>query len=334
MSAVLVTGASGFLGSHVVHELASSGTRVVTLDQREPSDEARFLFRELGNLITYERGSVEDWTCIDRVVRDHEIHAIVHAAAIQDFEYSRVNPAHTYAVNIGGLINTLEVARLRELGRVVYIASTAVYSLPNDRALAETHPVSRPDMGCPSGHYGASKGSCELIGLTYHEQNGIDFVSVRPSSIYGLGMRLPFYVKPMVENSIDGRPARFDTGRDMLRDLVYVADVARGIRLALEAPSASLEQRAFNLASGRLASAGEIAEHVRAVVPEAQIDIGTGLTDWERQTLAVRAPVDSTAATQQLSFSSRDLGAGVADYADQYRSFSAWRTSTRDTVEV
>ncbi len=80
------------------------------------------------------------------------------------------------------------------------------------------------------GTYGASKAAAEIVGLTYYSTNGIDFVALRNSAIYGHGMRYPMYIKPMVENSARGLPTRFAKGGDMRRDYSHVKDITQALK--------------------------------------------------------------------------------------------------------
>lgn len=327
MRRVLVTGGGGFVGGHVVRELLDAGHAVTVLDNALPTPETRFLLRDAASLPTIHRGTVEDWTSLCRLVDAHGVERIVSVAALQDFEYSKQHPWHTYQVNVGGLLNVLETARAKALERVVYISSQAAYAAADGAPMSERHPISSTATGSPSGHYGASKAACEVIGLTYFSENDVDFVALRPSSVYGLGMRLPFHVQPMVEGTLAGRPVAIETGRRMRRDYIYARDVARAVRLALEVEKGALDQRVFNVATGTVHSGGDVADAVRTVLPEAQIEIGDAMSDWERQTISTRGELDVSAAARCLGFEpAYGLLEGIADYVAERRAFTAWTT--------
>ncbi|TMC15716.1 MAG: NAD(P)-dependent oxidoreductase [Chloroflexi bacterium] len=244
-----------------------------------------------------------------------------HAAALYDPPYSLEEPALTFQVNVNGTINVLEAARFLGLQRVVQSSSIAVYAPRQYEPIDELHPILLPSAGNPLGSYGASKAAAEIVGLTYYSSNGVDFIALRNSAIYGYGMRYPMYIKPMVENSVRKLPTRFATGGDMRRDYTHVKDIAQAVIKALDVPASTLTQRIFNIGSGTMHSATEVAETVRKILPEADIEIGTGLSALEQSDMRARGTLDLTAARQQLKYEPRySLEAGIRDYIEMYGS--------------
>ena len=148
-------------------------------------------------------------------------------------EPSLEQPIATYQTNIMGLVNVCEVARQLQMRRVVFVSSNAAYHKGSGAALVETDPAFSIRDGNPAGHYGTSKMAGEAIGLAYASFQNVDFLALRITAIYGFGMRSPMYIKPMVENSVLGRPTRFATGGRMKRDYTHVLDCSDGIVAAL-----------------------------------------------------------------------------------------------------
>ncbi len=93
------------------------------------------------------------------------------------------------------------------------------------------------DEGPGSSFYGAAKVSAEAFCWAYHQSFGLDFITIRPSAVYGFGMQWPIFVKPMVENPLRGIPAHFEGGRDFPRDYTHVDDVAQLAIKAADIPS-------------------------------------------------------------------------------------------------
>jgi len=151
-------------------------------------------------------------------------------------ELSLAQPIATYQTNIMGMVNVCEVARQMQMQRVVFVSSNAAYHRGSGASLVETDPAFSIHNANPAGHYGTSKMAGEAIGMAYANFQGLDFLSVRVTAIYGFGMRMPMYIKPMVENSVRGLPTRFATGGRMKRDYTHVLDCAGGIVTALQAP--------------------------------------------------------------------------------------------------
>ena len=204
--------------------------------------------------------------------------------------------------------------------RVVHSSSIAVYAPRQYEPINETHPILLPSAGNPLGPYGASKAAAEIVGLTYYSTNGVDFVALRNSAIYGYGMRYPMYIKPMIENSLRKQPTRFASGGDMRRDYTHVKDIAQAVLKALDAPALVLTQRVFNIGSGNMHSATQVAETVRSLLPQADIEIAAGLSDLEQSDMRARGILDLTAARQQLKYEpAYSLEAGIRDYIEMFR---------------
>lgn len=320
MSTIMITGGSGFLGTYVTQRLAERGDRVLIFDAAMPIPSLAALTAPYEQQITYVRGQILDLASIMRCVQQHKVERIFHAAALYDPPYSLEDPAITFQVNVNGTINVLEAARLSGVQRVVQSSSIAVYAPKQYEPINELHPIQLPSTGNPLGPYGASKAAAEIVGMTYYTTNGIDFIGLRNSAIYGYGMRYPMYIKPMVENSISGLPTRFATGGTMQRDYTHVKDIAQAVMKALDIPASALSQRLFNIGSGTMHSASQVAETVRAILPNADIEIGAGLSELEQSDMKARGILDLTAARQQLKYEPQfSLEAGIRDYIEMYR---------------
>jgi len=321
---VLVTGGSGFIGAYTAAELTAAGHRVVCYDVAPPAWGAAAVLDALPERPAFVRGDVADLSELIATLREHGVTRVFHAAAVFDPPVSMRHPAPCYRVNVMGTVNVLEAARAAGVERVVMASSIAVYAARQYEPMDEAHPIATPADGNPLGAYGASKAAAELIGLTYASTGLLDFIGLRYSGVYGFGMRYPMYVRPMVEEVIDGRPVRFETGGDMPRDYTYVVDVARATLCALFAPADALRQRVFNIATGRLTTAAELGSVVRDVLPEADIEVGAGLSEYERSDARMRGELAIDGARDQLGWQPAfDLAAGIADYADRYRAFRA-----------
>ena len=319
MSTIMITGGSGFLGTYVACMLAERGDRVVVFDAAGPAPELAALTAPFERQIVRIRGQILDLSSLLRGIQQHRVERIFHAAALYDPPYSLEEPALTFQVNVNGTINVLEAARFLGLQRVVQSSSIAVYAPRQYEPIDELHPILLPSAGNPLGSYGASKAAAEIVGLTYYSSNGVDFIALRNSAIYGYGMRYPMYIKPMVENSVRKLPTRFATGGDMRRDYTHVKDIAQAVIKALDVPASTLTQRIFNIGSGTMHSATEVAETVRKILPEADIEIGAGLSALEQSDMRARGTLDLTAARQQLKYEPRySLEAGIRDYIEMY----------------
>ena len=321
MGRILLTGGSGFLGCYVLRQLIQRGDSVVSYDVRPPSRELQWLLGDALEKAHFEQGRIEDLSTLISVVKKYKIEKIVHAAAIVDPPLLLSQPTMAFKVNIGGTLNVLEAARLFQISKVVYISSNGVFTSKRYEPIDEEHPVLLPNEGPGNGPYSISKVASEAFGIHYADFFGLDFISLRPSAIYGFGMKYPMYIKPMVENSLRGEPTRFETGRDFPRDYTYVEDVVSSVILALDV--SSRKDRIFLIATGKeLSTPGQIAELVRRFIPGCDIEVGPGLTEWNKREIKYRGKINITRAREQLGFEPKyDIEAGLEVFINLYRDY-------------
>ena len=323
---ILITGGSGFIGSYLTRLLIEAGDKVVNFDLREPGPESAWLVKSVAEQAQFVSGSVDDWPGLVEAVHTHRPEAIVHMAAVVNPVLLNRQPHLALKVNLGGVFNILEMARLFEVGRVVYLSSIGVLPAVQYRPIDVNHPVLLATEGPGSSFYGAAKVGGEAFCWAYRQSFGLDFITLRPSAVYGFGMQWPLFVKPMVENSVQGLPTRFEKGREFPRDYTHAADVAQLISKALDIPAEKVQDRVFYGATGQpLVTAGQVADTVKALIPGADIEIGSGLSENDLLEIRYRAVLDIKNGQEQLGYQPRfaHIRDGVADYIDTYRRYLA-----------
>lgn len=316
---VLVTGGAGFLGGYIMAALQRKGHEAFAYDIAPPSADTLAVSPDIAS--RFRSGQINDLARLFEVCRSDKIEAIIHSAGMVGLETSLEQPIATYQTNVMGLVNVCEVARQLSMRRVVFASSNAAYHKASGATLVETDPAFSIRDANPAGHYGTSKMAGEAIGLAYASFQDLDFLAIRITAIYGFGMRSPMYIKPMVENSVLGKPTRFATGGRMKRDYTHVLDCSDGIVTALMSPPWKVgEQRVINVASGNARTAGEVARIVRDTIPGADIEIGDELTPLEEQNVKMRTSLDIAAAKRLLNWSPQwPLEKGIFEYAETFR---------------
>lgn len=323
---ILVTGGSGLVGSYVLRRLAERGDTVVNFDAREPEGELAWSLRPVASRVQFVPGGIDTWGDVATVVRDYAPDAIIHIAAVVNLPLLNKRPGLAAGVNFGGTFNVLEAARVFGVRRLVYLSSIAVLPAIQYQPVDVRHPLFLADEGPGGSFYAAAKVASEAFCWAYHQSYGLDHIIVRPSAVYGFGMRYPIYIKPIVENAVRGLPTRFAQGREFPRDYTHAADVAQLIVQAADLPAGQVKDRVFFAATGRpLVTAGQVADVVRQQIPGADIEIGSGLSADDLIEIRYRGVLSIDNAHRQLGYAPQfdDIEAGVADYIAVYRRYLA-----------
>jgi nucleoside-diphosphate-sugar epimerase len=327
---VLVTGGAGFVGSYVAQRLGEAGHRVVLFDLNPPGPQAEWVMRSVRENIVFEQGGIEDLERLTAVFEEHRPDQVVHIAAVVGGMATEAKPLQALRINVEGTVNVLEASRATGVGRIVNYSTVSVLPTLQYQPADVRHPIVLESEGCGVGFYGAAKMSGEVFCFAHRDSFGTDFITLRPSAVYGFGMQLPLFVKPMVENSLAGEPSRFENGLEFRRDYTHVKDVADITIRALELPADRVVDRIFYAATGRDAVSTErLVEIVREVIPGADIEVGSGLTEAQVVDLRYRGRVSLENAREQLGFEPKyaDLKAGIEDYVAMYSEYMAHESS-------
>ena len=321
---VLVTGGTGFIGTYVVKALLESGRRVVAFDVRGYPAEGRFTLGSLVDDVTVEEGSIDDWSRVLHVVKEHRPIDVVHLATITHPVFLFTNPMPGVRVNFEGTINVLEASRIFDIRRIVYFSSIGVLPARQYEPIDAAHPIFLPRGAVPTGVYGASKIASEAFCFAYNQAFGTDFRTIRPSAVYGFGMQWPIFVKPMVEGAVRGETVTFESGGPFPRDYTHASDLATLAVACLDGPDGA--DRIFYGATGEpLVTAGEVARIVMELVPGSRIEIPDVLTEADQMELPYRGRLSIESNRTQLGWEPRfkSIREGLADYVERYRAFLA-----------
>lgn len=306
--------------------LVEKGHQVVNYDVVPPAGERAYVLGDLKNEIPFEKAGIEDLPSMLLAVKKYRIEKIVHMAAIVDPVVPYENPSVAYRLDLGGTLNVLDTARIMDLKRVVYMSSIGVYTTKKYEPIDENHPVLQSDEGPASSAYGACKIGGEAFCWAYRDAFGLDFVALRPSAVYGLGMgsfTLGLFIKPIVENAVRGESLRIERGRDYPRDYTYVKDVAQAIQLATDVEPSRLKDHVFQVGTGqKLVTPGELAEMIKEFIPTADIKIGPGLDEFDKKEILFRGVLDIGRAKEELGYEPQfDARKGMKDYIAMYRAY-------------
>jgi UDP-glucose 4-epimerase len=246
MGTVLVTGAAGFIGSHLVERLVEEGYDVTAVDN--------MLRGKLDNLskvldkIKFVKGDVRDYELMKEFVRGSEL--VFHLASLSRVLPSIENPELCFEVNVKG---TEVMARLcsKYRKKLIFSSSREVYGSPKYLPVDEAHPLN------PENPYGASKVCGEKIIEAYAKSYGLNYVTLRLTNVYGL-RDFDRVIPIFVEKALKGEDLVV-YGADKILDFVYIDDVINALINAMDYD----EGLALNIGSGVGTSLLELANLVR-----------------------------------------------------------------------
>lgn len=294
---VLVTGGSGFVGSHVVDRLRARGAFVRNYDRREsPHHPAGTLDTVLGD--------VNDVPALASAL--HGIDTVVHVAAVADVNEVVKDLPGADEGNVRGTLAVLEAARLAGVRRVVYTSTIWVYSNSPGPLVDED-----TALGLPDHFYTATKLAGEMYVRSFCELHGLEHTILRLGIPYGPRARDGAVVPIFVRKALEGEPLTIAGGGRQSRRFVFVEDLADGIARAAE-PQA--RDRVYNLVGDEDVTVLQIAEVVRDLVGDVTIDHVDG-----RAADFAGAVVSGERARTELGWAATTSFAdGVAAYLDWY----------------
>jgi NAD dependent epimerase/dehydratase len=254
---VLVTGAGGFIGSHLVETLLARGERVRALVRYTSSGGVGFLdaVKQHRERLEIFHGDIRDARAVKQAATGCQ--RIYHLAALIGIPYSYVAPDSYVAVNVQGTLHVLEAARDLGVERVVMTSTSEVYGTAQYTPIDEKHPVSAQSP------YAATKVGADQLALSYHRSYGVPVTVVRPFNTYGPRQSARAVIPTIITQALAADAIHLGS-LDPVRDLVYVADTARGfVEVAVAAECVG---KVTNLATGVGVSVGELVERIQRIV--------------------------------------------------------------------
>jgi UDP-glucuronate 4-epimerase len=254
---VLLTGAAGFIGSHVAVALARRGDAVVGLDSFDPYYDPlrkRANVREIaeeapGAAFELVEGDLRNRELVEELFRRHRFDGVVHLAAMAGVRASVDDPFTYYDVNLTGTLCLLEAARRHGTERFVFASTSSAYGATTRFPFCEDDPADRP-----LAPYPASKRAAELLGHSFHHHYGTRFTALRFFTVYGPRGRPDMLTYKLLDAVRTGEPLVLYDGGRMLRDWTFVGDIAAGVLAALDA---ELGYEIINLGRGKPSLVGD-----------------------------------------------------------------------------
>ena len=254
----LVTGAAGFIGSHLVEALLRRGVAVRAFVRYTSHGGAGFLDElpaELREGLEIVHGDIRDSRAVREAVAGCT--TVFHLAALIGIPYSYRAPRSYIEVNVGGTLNVLEAARDLDVGKTLVTSTSEVYGTAVYTPIDEKHPLQGQSP------YAASKIGADFLAESYHRSFELPVVIVRPFNTFGPRQSTRAVIPTILTQALTSDRLRLGS-LDPVRDLLFVEDTAAGFLALAEAGEAN--GSATQLATGVGVSIGEIVERARRLV--------------------------------------------------------------------
>jgi UDP-glucuronate 4-epimerase len=263
MKRVLVTGAAGFIGSHVAERLLDRGDRVIGLDNVNnyyPVENKRRNIAVLAKHpgFSFVEGDLIDAPLLEKTFREHRISHVAHLAARAGVRPSIEDPFVYQQANVQGTLSVLDIARRSGVENSVVTSSSSVYG--NSSAIPFKEDDSATDR--PISPYAATKKATEVLAYTYHHLYAMNINVVRPFTVYGPRGRPDMAPWLFLSSALNGRPIRKFGDGTTRRDYTYIDDFAHGFVQAIDRP---LGYEIFNLGNSDTVSLNEALDIVERV---------------------------------------------------------------------
>ena len=254
---LLVTGADGFIGSHLVETLLTRGHQVTALAQYNSFNNWGWL-QDIGGLdqVQVVTGDIRDPHFCKQITQGQD--AIFHLAALIAIPYSYVAPDSYIDVNVRGTLNICQAARENGVGRVLHTSTSEVYGTAQYVPIDEAHPLQ------PQSPYSASKIGADAIAMSFFHAFGLPVTIARPFNTYGPRQSARAVIPTIISQIAAGKQQIALGDLSPTRDFSFVRDTCRGLVLLAECEDAV--GRTVNIGSNSEISIGDTLEAIKRVM--------------------------------------------------------------------
>ena len=254
---ILVTGAGGFIGSHLVESLVANGARVrafVRYNSRDDPGLLRMLPPGLLAQVEVVPGDLRDLDAVRRAMAGQAL--VFHLGALIAIPYSYVHPAEVVETNVLGTLNVLLAGRETAPARIVHTSTSEVYGTALHVPIDESHPLQGQSP------YSASKIGADKLAESFYRAFDLPVVTVRPFNTYGPRQSARAVIPTIITQALTRDEIHLGN-LDARRDLTYVTDTVAGFLQAAQAPG--VEGDEFNLGAGAEIRIADLAAEIIAL---------------------------------------------------------------------
>lgn len=299
---ILVTGATGFIGSHLCREMVQRGNDVFALTRSGKTQKARQLLQD--KKFHLLNGDILNTDAMGDIIRDNGITDVFHLAAKLPDGASLTDFRAFFDTNTRGTFNMLEAACLHDITRFVYASTMSVYSEPPQYLpVNESHPAS------PQTLYGITKLTGEHVCNMFSDR--LSLVILRFGGVYGMSQNEKDVMPVFLRQALHNQPITVYGDGTQSTDFVHIDDVISGTLLAWEKG----EPGVYNIGSGEETRIIDLAEKIRRIT-DSKSDIILSDKNTDKP---FRFVLDISKARKTLRWSPRFLDEGLTEYIKEYK---------------
>jgi NDP-hexose 4,6-dehydratase len=292
---VAVTGAEGFIGSHLTEALVASGVRVRAMVQYNSFNSWGWLETlgpEVMANVEVVLGDVRDYGSVLGLMREAEV--VYHLAALIAIPYSYQAPNSYLETNAGGTLNVLEAARALGTPRVVHTSTSEVYGTARQVPINENHPLQAQSP------YAASKIAADKLAESYHLSFDLPVVTLRPFNTYGPRQSARAVIPTIIAQIAAGAEVIRLGSLEPTRDFNYAKDTAAAFLAVGEAPKEQVVGKVLNAGSGTEIAVGKMV-HVIAETMNRNVEVALETERLRPESSEVMRLVCDSAAIKALT---------------------------------
>lgn len=251
---ILITGAGGFIGSHLAEALVSKGATLrafVRYNSRNDPGLLTLLEKNTFSQIEVIPGDLRDLSALTEATSD--IDCVVHLGAMISIPYSYLHPKEVVESNVLGTLNILLACRQNQVERLVHISSSEVYGTALEVPINENHALQGQSP------YSASKIGADKLAESFHLTYGLPVVTIRPFNTYGPRQSTRAVIPGIITQALTQTNIKMGN-LNTSRDFTFISDTVEGIISSIQTPE--IEGKTLNLGSGTEIKIGDLAEKI------------------------------------------------------------------------
>lgn len=321
MSRIVVTGAAGFIGSHLCDALLDGGHEIIGLDNfdhfYDPSIKRQNLSAVLDHPhFTLVEGDIRDGDTVEEVIKN-DVDVVVHLAARAGVRPSIDQPLLYQDVNVRGTTVLLDVCSRRSIAKFIFASSSSIYGNNKKVPFAESDCVDHP-----ISPYAATKKACELLCHTFQHLYDMSVTCLRFFTVYGPRQRPDLAIHKFLRLMEEGKAIPVYGDGSMMRDYTYIDDIIDGVLRAIDRCNGF---HIYNLGSSQPIALADLIRTMEEISGKKAVIRHEPLQPGDvNQTYA-----DITLAKRELGYQpSTDIRTGLAGFVEWFRNESSMRQAS------